>query len=94
MAKDTEKRQSKKISISDEKVVKKSTILEPEDGAEEAYQTFELDQDEYEFYSEPVTQEGSWQDLTEVEDRKALLKTSIPALNDPLVRKQLQKQKV
>jgi membrane associated rhomboid family serine protease len=61
---------------------------------EAAYQTFELNEDEYEFYSQPVSQAGSWQDLTEAEDKKASHKVSLPALNDPIVRKQLSKQKL
>lgn len=60
---------------------------------EAGYQTFELNQDEYEFYSQPVSQAGSWQDLTEHEDKAALTKASLPALNDPVVRRQLSKQK-
>jgi hypothetical protein len=73
---------------------KNKAAVEPKSEAPDVQQTFELNQDEYEFYSEPVTQEGSWNDLTAAEDKNAIVKSSLQALNDPLVRRQLGKQKV
>jgi hypothetical protein len=75
-------------------MAKKKVAAEPEPEVENVQQTFELNQDEYEFYSEPVTQEGSWNDLTAAEDKNAIVKSSLQALNDPVVRRQLGKQKV
>ena len=49
--------------------------------------------EEYLFYSNPVSEAGSWIDLTG-ENAKKDLKGSIPALHDPVVRRQLAKQKV
>ena len=48
--------------------------------------------EEYEFYSQPVSQTGSWVDLTGEDEKKEISK-SITALNDPIVRRQIANQK-
>jgi hypothetical protein len=50
----------------------------------------ELEEDEYQFYSRPISQTGTWCDA---EQPPEIVKHSIAALNDPNVREQLALQK-
>lgn len=57
------------------------------------FQRVDINDIEYEFYSNPVSQAGSWIDMTGPPDEKKKA-ASLPALNDPMVRRQLSKQKI